>query len=93
MTAICANVSMPVSPTAAQAIDLTPPPAGTALKHERLDENTRLPWLGDVIPIPGIREVLSIGDLVLALGIAKLIYVRMMSNRRSEPATTGEASG
>ena len=46
------------------------------LKHEELTDDTILPWLSDVVPIPGIGLLLSLGDVVIALGIARLAYVR-----------------
>ena len=88
---ITANQAMPVSPTAAARAGLEPPPAvSDELKHERLDADTRLSWLGDVIPVPGVKEVLSIGDVVLALGVARVVYMQTTSRRR---ATTNAASG
>ena len=44
------------------------------IKHEPLESGTLLPWIGDVIPIPGLKLLLSVGDLVLAAGIARLAY-------------------
>lgn len=75
---IAANQAMPVSPRAAETAGIPAPPSeSTSLKHERLDDDTRLPWLADVIPVPGLSEILSVGDIVLALGMAQLIYVAM----------------
>ena len=61
-------------------------------KHEHLDDDTILPWIGDVIGIPVAKEVVSLGDVVLALGIARLIYYQTTSNRRGRHRLT-EASG
>lgn len=44
------------------------------LKHEPLDSDTALPWIADVIPLPGLKLLLSAGDLLLAAGIAWLVY-------------------
>lgn len=93
---ITANQAMPVSATASRTAGLDPPPqSSTELKHERLDSETSLPWLADVIPVPGLKEILSVGDLFLALGIGRLVYVRMSPNRRTRrsPATRDAASG
>jgi hypothetical protein len=38
-------------------------------KHTLLTAHTRLPWLADIIPVPWLRSILSIGDLVLAAGL------------------------
>jgi hypothetical protein len=86
-TVIATNGAMPVSAGAAQTAGLeAPSEVDDDLKHERLDENTGLPWLGDVIPVPGLKEVLSVGDLLLAAGIGWLIYVRTTAGRASAKA-------
>lgn len=41
--------------------------------HALLDENTRLPFLGDVIPLPPLRKVVSPGDLFILLGLAGVV--------------------
>jgi hypothetical protein len=41
-----------------------------------------LPWLGDVIPLPRLGEVLSLGDLLLVGGIFLLVYRRMLAGLR-----------
>ena len=88
---ITANQAMPVSVTAAAQADLDPPPAvSDDLKHERLDSDTRLAWLADVIPVPGVKEVLSVGDVVLACGVARLVYMQTTSRKRARSnATSG----
>ena len=52
------------------------------LKHERLTDDTRFVFLGDVIAVPGVREVLSLGDVLLALGIAYFVYARTIAEAR-----------
>ena len=82
---IAANQAMPVSPRAAETAGIDAPAAeSSTLKHERLDDDTRLPWLADVIPVPGVGEILSIGDLVLALGMAHLVYAAMGAGAATE---------
>jgi hypothetical protein len=46
---------------------------------------TTLLRLGDVIPIKLFRQVVSIGDIVLFLGIAFVIAAAMRTARRSNP--------
>ncbi|BAW02612.1 hypothetical protein TTMY_2247 [Thermus thermophilus] len=41
--------------------------------HALLDETTRLPFLGDVIPLPPLRKVVSPGDLFILLGIVGVV--------------------
>lgn len=82
---ITANQAMPVSPSAASVAGLDAPPSiSDDLKHERLDSDTRLGWLGDVIPIPGVQEVLSLGDIVLALGAARVVYMQTTAEKRAQ---------
>jgi hypothetical protein len=53
-------------------------------------EEDRLTFLGDIIPVPGAREVLSFGDLVMAVGVADVI-VHLMRKPRAPAATTSDA--
>lgn len=68
---------MPVSPTAlhragiGEFADLLRD-KGDAV-HALLDEKTRLPFLGDVIPLPPLRKVVSPGDLFILLGIVGVV--------------------
>jgi Family of unknown function (DUF5317) len=71
------NGAMPVAVEASESAGIRRSLEQAGLKHELLDSETVLPWLGDVLPIPILHEVLSIGDIFLALGIAYLIYARM----------------
>ena len=45
---------------------------------------TVLPWLGDVIPLPRLGEVLSLGDVLLVAGVAVLVYRRMLTGSPSD---------
>lgn len=69
-TVISINGAMPVL---AEAIEIAGGSTTVAFdaKHEFLDEATRLPFLADVIPIPG--SVISLGDVFLAVGIAVFV--------------------
>lgn len=74
LVVIAANGAMPVSPKAAEAAGVPITREIQGPRHEVLDGNTLLPWLGDVIPLPPLSRVVSIGDLWLALAIAYLLY-------------------
>lgn len=79
---ITANGGMPVSPAALRAVgapseDITPG------KHRLLGEDDPLPWLADVIPVPPLPVIISIGDVVLAAGVAVLV-VGLMSAQAVE---------
>ncbi len=64
-------------------------------KHRILEESDVLPWLADVIPVPGLRVVVSVGDIALALGIAVLVNRAMFGpiGRHSAAYVMREASG
>lgn len=68
---IVANGAMPVDPEAIRSLggDAVRRLAG---KHELLTAGSPLPWLADRLPVPVLRVVLSVGDLVLGLGIVRL---------------------
>ncbi|GAA2875032.1 DUF5317 family protein [Nonomuraea rubra] len=55
--------------------------SGETPKHEVMDAATRLPWLGDVIPVPGTHLLISVGDLLLVAGIGWLIAAGMRAPR------------
>ncbi|WP_081995743.1 DUF5317 domain-containing protein [Thermus sp. 2.9] len=50
--------------------------------HALLDETTRLPFLGDVIPLPPLRKVVSPGDLFILLGIAGVVVEGALRSSR-----------
>ncbi len=75
-TVIAANGGMPVDPAAIDALGLegTRIPVG---KHTLMTDATVLPWLGDIWAIPVLRSIVSIGDVVLALGLLPLTHALM----------------
>lgn len=86
------NGAMPVSPQAAARAgvgtqDLL---VGADARHEMADEDTRLLWLGDVIPVPlPLRpEVVSPGDVLVAAGLGQLVALGMIG-----AGTTARAGG
>jgi hypothetical protein len=87
------NGAMPVSPTAARIAGLDPAELDEpGLKHERMTEETVLPWLGDVIPLPRAGLVVSFGDLILAGGFAWLTYKRTRHPDHEEGARRAETA-
>ena len=68
------NGGMPVSLEAVEAagFDATDY-LETAFKHELMGPETKLEFLGDIIPIPLIRTAVSIGDILLGVGIFLLV--------------------
>lgn len=79
---ISANGAMPVLEASARRAGITQSIDGSSIKHERLADDTVLPWLGDAIPVPPFKEVLSVGDVVLALGLCRLVDARMTIRKR-----------
>lgn len=88
---IAANGAMPVSESAAATVGLADELQDPGVKHEVLDSDTKLGFLGDVIPIPVLNKLISVGDVVLALGIGLLAYRRTLGepSEAREPATSG----
>lgn len=83
---ILANGAMPVDPAAMEVLGVEGVPPG---KHELLTERTLLPWLADRIPVPPIRTIISIGDLVIAAGLIPLVHDLMRSRHDSTQASDG----
>ncbi len=85
LIAIFANGGvMPVSERAMALAGVTDTPVGT---HAILDSSTTLPFLSDVIPIPEpypFATVVSIGDIILTIGVFILIYRTMMKGKNTK---------
>jgi hypothetical protein len=84
---IAANGAMPVSQRALERAGWDGSDASATdfdNKHELLDDSTKVPWLADVIPLPYLRTIISLGDVVLVIGIARLVYLR------TRPPTVGK---
>ena len=86
---IALNGAMPVSPWAAEIAGAESFEEEMGIKHELAGSQTSLGFLGDVIPIPETGRVISVGDIVLAAGIAVLVYRRTLD----EPKAVRRASG
>lgn len=70
---IAANRAMPVDPAAIAALGLEGAEVAPG-KHTLLTDETLLPWLADIIPVPWLRSIVSVGDLVLAAGLLPLTH-------------------
>ena len=86
---ISLNGAMPVSRWAAEIAGVESVPSEMGIKHEIAGPETDLGWLGDVIPIPATGSVISAGDVVLAAGLAVLVYRRTLY----QPKVVKRASG
>lgn len=69
-TVIALNNGMPVLPEAIELAGGVPEMALDA-KHVVLDSTSRVPFLADIIPMPG--SVISLGDVLLAIGLGVFI--------------------
>ena len=79
-TVIAINSGMPVLPEAASiglGRDITAVDFNALPKHVLLDDTTRLAFLGDVIPVRVIRNVISLGDVFLAIGLGVFVEDQM----------------
>jgi hypothetical protein len=74
LAVIVFNGAMPVSRSALSAAGASTSASPSGFKHEVAGDQTLMPWLGDVIAIPGAGLILSIGDVLLAIGIGILAY-------------------
>jgi hypothetical protein len=77
---IVANGGMPVGHTALLAIGETPAALGTG-RHRLLEPGDQLAMLADVLPVPLLRSVYSVGDVTLAAGMGTLV-ANLMCPRR-----------
>jgi hypothetical protein len=70
---MAANGAMPVDPEAIAALGIpgAEVPPG---KHVLMTEATRLAILADIWPLPPVRTIISIGDVVLAAGLVPLVH-------------------
>ena len=71
------NDGMPVHPAAVVAAGIASPAQVPALdygtRHRQEQPSDRLQFLDDRIPLPVFHEVLSFGDLILAVGVADAV--------------------
>lgn len=82
---IATNGAMPVHAPSAERAGVPISFEEAGLKHEVMDAGTHLPWLGDAIALPALKTVISLGDVLLALGVALFVYraTRGPGGRRS----------
>ncbi len=78
-TVIAVNQGMPVLP---QAVEIAGGASNPVLdgRHIPMTSATRLPFLGDLIPLPG--SVISLGDVLLAVGLGVFIEEEMRRKPR-----------
>ena len=87
LVVIAANGGMPVLAGAAEVASgftVSEPDLSGTFKHVLLDESSRLTFFADVIPLRlvGIGEVISLGDIFLALGLGVFLEHELRRPRR-----------
>ena len=88
---ILANGAMPVAREAMLAVARHPEEV-TGGRHRLLTEGDALPGLADVIGLPLLRTVVSVGDIVLAAGVGLLVVDLMTTRRERLPASVSRAA-
>lgn len=85
---VALNGAMPVSSSALARAGIGDAVV-TDARHELADAATRLPWLGDVVPValPGLGQAVSPGDVLIAAGAGLLLYTSLGGSGRV-PAST-----
>jgi hypothetical protein len=86
-TVILVNGGMPVRPGAVAAVGLDPAQLDAAdlgAKRHLEGPDDQLAFLGDVLPLRPLREVVSVGDVVLAGGVAIVLF-RLLRPRAPAP--------
>ena len=86
-TVIAVNGGMPVLAGAAEVASgftVSEPDFSSSYKHVPLDEDSQLTFLADVIPLrlANIGEVISLGDIFLALGLGAFLEHELRRPRR-----------
>ena len=84
---ISLNGGMPVLAEAAEVASgftVSEPDLSGTFKHTLMDDSSRLVFLGDVIPLRfvGVSEVISLGDVFLALGLGVFLEHELRRPRR-----------
>ena len=93
LAVIALSGGMPVRPSALVAAGLAEPGRAGAValsgRHHLERPSDRLAPLGDVIPLAPLREVVSFGDLFMAVGTANVAFhlLAPAAGRRTRPAS------
>lgn len=67
---------------------------GSHVKNVAAGAHTKLLFLGDIVPVPGLAKVFSIGDIAIAAGIVVLVVTGMrLSRSQASRIETKTATG
>lgn len=89
------NGGMPVSAEAASLAGGSGGELAFGAKHVPLDADSRLAFLADVIPVRPFRQVISIGDVLLAVGLGVFVESELRTRhwlRHAGAGTPGSAA-
>jgi hypothetical protein len=82
------NGGMPVRSSAVVSAGIADQAGVTAVNYghrHHLETNSDvLPWLGDIIPLPTLHQVISFGDLILAVGVTD-VAAHLLHRRPGRP--------
>lgn len=70
---VLANTGMPVAPAAVRWLGSDPDLIVLDGAHHLADGATRFVWLADVVPVPLLDVVVSLGDVLVVAGLAVVI--------------------
>ncbi|MDH3729738.1 MAG: DUF5317 domain-containing protein [Acidimicrobiia bacterium] len=84
------NSGMPVSAEAAALAGSGEAELVFDAKHVALDAESRLAFLADVIPVRAIGQVLSIGDVLLAVGLGRFLEAELRTRHWLRDAGAGK---
>lgn len=90
---LVANGSVPVSELALESVGVTNESGEPIIDGVRESKSTasRLSFLGDIVPVPVIDKVISLGDLVIYVALADVVMnVVLRRRRRDEPDADGD---
>ena len=96
LVVIAVNGGMPVRESALRSAGAVesgvPVVIDTASKHHLQRPSDRLVFLGDIIPVEPLGEVVSFGDVVMAVGVADVVVnlLRPSAGRRTRSDAEGE---
>jgi hypothetical protein len=81
LAVIAPNGGMPVDPSALEAVGGEPAVVAGG-KHHLREPDDVLAQLGDVIPLPPLKAVISVGDVVLYAGVGWFVVFVMLGRTR-----------
>ncbi|MDQ2754053.1 MAG: DUF5317 family protein [Actinomycetota bacterium] len=84
---VTVDAGMPVRPASVLAAGVTTPGRLPGLdygyRHHAEGSHDHLTWLGDIVPVRPLHEVVSFGDLILAVGLIDVVARAMQPTRRT----------